>query len=291
MLHGKHSACAAHAGLDFVGHQEYAILVRNPEKLPVKLRGRDDVPSFSLDRLNENGRDFLGWNGGLKERVFEIAHAFGAAPLTALAVGTPVTIGVRDMTDSRHQRTIVFPLNGFAGRQRQSAHGTAVKCPEEGDIELAPAVPPGQLESGFHRLGTRIAEVDLLILFAGGQGGQLYREIDLRGVVEIRPRHVQEQIGLILDRLDNPGVAVPGCADRNSSSEVEEYILIYIPDPQSVRAFDHEWIRPGVGGRNIFPVQPNTFGSLGPGQRFPDDRNLEEFNICQHSNLLSMNRW
>src|SRR5688572_8622660 len=75
----EHFSRAAETGLNFVGHQKYAVLSAKFLEHRQILRRRHDVAAFTLDRLDENRRHFFRSNFITKKHLFYHANAFNAA--------------------------------------------------------------------------------------------------------------------------------------------------------------------------------------------------------------------
>ena len=84
--------------------------------------------------------------------------------------------------------------------------------------------------------------------------GKALAEVDLRCVVEVRPRHMQDLLRLVGYGSDDVGMAVPCRNHSNASREVEEPIAIHILNDSSAAALDHERVNPCVRWRNVAGV-------------------------------------
>jgi hypothetical protein len=115
--------------------------------------------------------------------------------------------------DARQQRTKPAALDRFAGGQRQRSHAAAVKAAEKRDDVLASGCVARQLETRFDRFSSRISEKRSPaagLLSARRDRCQFFGEPDLRLVIKICPRHVEELLCLIDDGADDVGMRVPG---------------------------------------------------------------------------------
>ena len=111
-----------------------------------------------------------------------------------------------------------------------------MKGAEEGDGPRTARVPAGQLQAGFQRFGAAVGEEDALARLAGRHLGQPLRQVDLRLVVEIGARHVQQLAGLVLDGGDDLRMAVPGARHGDAGREVEEEIAVHVLDDRAAAA-------------------------------------------------------
>jgi hypothetical protein len=103
-------------------------------------------------------------------------------------------------------------------------------------------------------------------------GGQPLREIDLRLVVKVGARHVQELAGLVADRLDNVRVTVAGGGHGDAGGEVEEQVPVHVPDDRAAAAVDDEWVGARVRRRDIAVVPLKERLSPRPRQLRPNAR-------------------
>ena len=72
---------AAHAGLHFVGDQQDAVLRRQLAQPLQELIGRDDVAALALNRLDDDGGDFVGRDELREELVLDEVEALRRAGL------------------------------------------------------------------------------------------------------------------------------------------------------------------------------------------------------------------
>jgi hypothetical protein len=104
----------------------------------------------------------------------------------------------------------------------------------------AAGMPPGQLQSCFDRLSAAIGEKHTLGRRAGRDLGEFLGQVDLRAIVEVGPRHVQQFGRLVLDSGDDLRVAMPGGGDGDAGGEVEEAVAIDVFDDGSTAALDDQ---------------------------------------------------
>src|SRR4029079_16875326 len=104
----------------------------------------------------------------------------------------PIRIRIRCVVNTRQQRTETTPLNDLARSERQRTHRATVKRAQEREDALTLGVIARQLDRSFGRLGARITEECADGTVDRRDGGQLFGQSDLRLVIEIRPRHVDE---------------------------------------------------------------------------------------------------
>jgi hypothetical protein len=76
---------------------------------------------------------------------------------------------------------------------------------------------------------------------------------------------VDELRGLILNRRDDLGMAVPGVGDRDPCGDVEEEIAVHILDDAPAAAFDEQRVCWCVRGRNVRIVLLQQLRALGAG--------------------------
>ena len=76
----------------------------------------------------------------------------------------------------------------------------------------------------------------------GATFGQPLGEVDLRPVVEVGAGHVEQLVGLVLDRGDDLRVAVAGGGDGDAGGEVEEQVAVHVLDDAAAAALDDQRI-------------------------------------------------
>src|SRR6266545_5654741 len=133
------------------------MLLRDPADLPEELVGRFDYSSLSLNRFQDHGRGL--WDSAVRvgEDPFEVAgwlHAAAVPTLGRLAERAAVAVRVGgEMRFGGEGRKARFRLR--LRSDRQSAGGLAVVRSFEGDDGVPVPVVAGELQCGFHRIGSR----------------------------------------------------------------------------------------------------------------------------------------
>lgn len=253
MLHGEHAACAAHAGLNLVGHEQHAVLVAQLPQGRQETRRRNVVAAFALDGFDKNGGHFVRRRDPLQDRVFDLADADAFRGDSALRTAA----GKGNVMDVRDQGREAAAMNDLRAAERHGPVGASVERSQKGDDVAAAGVPAGQLQSRFQRFRPAIGEEDLLRRRAGSDGRQPFRQGDLRLVVEIGAGHVQKLVGLVLDGGGDVGMTMAGGGDGDAGREVEEQIAVHVLDHRPAAPGHHQRIAPGVGRRHdpLIPFQ------------------------------------
>ena len=91
-------------------------------------------------------------------------------------------------------------------------------------------------------------------------------EPDLRLVVEVRPRHVDELLRLLGDRLDDIRVRHAGRVDRDAGGAIEEAIAVDVLDDRPFASRNDERIVARVGRRDELRVLVDDRLGLGARQ-------------------------
>src|SRR5437868_5653100 len=97
-----------------------------------------------------------------------------------------------------------------------------MKGPEKRQGPRTARMPARQLEPRLERLGAAVGEENALGRRPRGQLREALGEVDLRLVIEIGPRHVDELARLVLDGGDHLGVAMTRAGDRDARREIEK---------------------------------------------------------------------
>jgi hypothetical protein len=130
-------------------------------------------------------------------------------------------------------------LDRFAGGKGEGTHSSTMEGAEESDIQFAPGVPTGKLESCLYGLCARVSEVDSFSVFSRGQGCQLFGQGYLWFIIEVRSGHMEELLGLILDALNDSGMAMTGTADGNARCEIQKNVPVHVCDPKPLSFLYH----------------------------------------------------
>src|SRR5437764_14385543 len=121
-----------------------------------------------------------------------------------------IAIRIRGVIQAGHERTEAAALDRLAGRERERSHRAAVKAAEKGDDVLPSRRIARELEARLDRLGAGVAEKRSDTALDRRDRRELLRQPHLRLVVEVGPRHVQEFLRLLGDRLYDRGMRVAG---------------------------------------------------------------------------------
>ncbi len=121
---------------------------------------------------------------------------------------------------------------------------------EERDHAVTPRVPAGEFQRAFGQLPPLLQKNTFFGVRSRAALRQLFREVDLRAVVEIGAAHVNEFRGLILNRRDDFRVAVPGVGDRDSGGEIEEQVAVNVLNDAPAPVLDEQRVRGRVRRRN-----------------------------------------
>ena len=268
MIRREHLAGPPHARLDFVHHQQHPV-PRGQLAQPVQeRRRRHDVAALALDRLDDDRGDLVGRGEVHEELLGDERQALRGTRVGAAVEA--IGIRVRRVVHARHERPEAAPLDRLAGGQRQRAQRSAVKRAEERDDPLPLRVIARQLDRRLGRLGAGVGEERADVAVDRRDRGERLGQPDLRLVVEVRPRHVDELLRLIGDRAHDVGMRDAGRVDRDAGGAIEEAVAVDVLDHRPFAAGDHERIVARVGGRDVLRVALDDRPGLRAGQRRPD---------------------
>ena len=242
------------ATLDFVHHQQDAVLVADAAQFLHEDRRSDDVSALALDRLDKNGRDFFRREDGLKQFVFDIARAAERKFLGVLRTArtAPIHIGIAHVRNSRHQRRETALLLRLRGRQRERAHGASVESAKERDHLLPLGVIARQLQSALDSFGARVSVINLV---RPRHRRDLRKPLGQRHhalVVKVGARHVDQFARLLLNGGNHFRMAMAGRGHGNAGGKIEELVAIHIFDHNAASALGNHRIRARVGRGNVF---------------------------------------
>ena len=157
VLDGPPLAGATGAALDFIRHQQNAVLVADAAQLLHEDGGRDHVSALALHRLDENCRHFFRSQRRLEQLVFDEAGAAQSESFGILraAFAAAIDVGIAHVSDARNAGAETALLLRLGSGQRERAHGAAVESAEERDHVLPLGVIARQLERGIPPLPCR----------------------------------------------------------------------------------------------------------------------------------------
>jgi hypothetical protein len=141
-----------------------------------------------------------------------------------------------------------------------------MKCAGKGDELVATGVVASQFHRGFVGFGARITEIHFVRALARRDCSQFFCQLDHVFVVEVRAGHVDQALGLLLDRLYHPGMAMAGRCNGDSGVEIEETVAVYVLDHRAFSARRHQWITACIRGRKYFAIAPDQLCGAGAGQ-------------------------
>src|SRR6188768_2333220 len=96
----------------------------------------------------------------------------------------------------------------------------------EGDDPGSMGVVSGELDGALDGLGPRVGEEDARLLAERSDGGEALHELHVARLVEVGRGDMDEAVRLILDGLHHLRMGVPGRADGDPGSEVEEAVAV-----------------------------------------------------------------
>ena len=209
------------------------------------------IAAFALDRLDEDGRHLVRRRDALEHRLLDLldAGAAGDRVVALLAAARE-----RHVMNVRHQRREAAAMDQLRAGQRHGPVGAAVKGAEEGDGPRPPGVPAGQLQGRFERFGPAVGEEDPLRRCARRDLGQPLGQVDLRLVVEIGARHVQQLGRLVLNGGDDLRMTMPRRGDGDAGGEVEKQIAVHVLDDRPAAPGAHQRIDARVRRRHVLLV-------------------------------------
>src|SRR2546426_1543337 len=242
-----HLPSPAESRLDFVVDQQEAMVLGDLRDPIYPSRRRDDIASFALYRLDEDARGVLRRRDRFHVDVLDDVRTVQIARRIGELVRTAVTVRIRNVHDARHRREESGPLLRLARRQGERSLGAPVERSEEREEHLPLRVTLGDLDGGLVRLRPRIAEEDLLAVFAGRDLPQPLGERRLELVIEVGAREMGKLCRLAGDRLNDLRVRMTDVEHGNSGCEVDQEVSIDVFDDGAGGSLDDDRSRLGRG--------------------------------------------
>src|ERR1700687_384354 len=106
VLNGPPLSGSSGTALDFIRHQQNAVLVADAAQLLHEDRGRDYVAALALHWFDKNCRYFFRSQRGLEQLVLDKARAAQSKGLGVLraSFAAPVNVGIAHMSHARNAR-------------------------------------------------------------------------------------------------------------------------------------------------------------------------------------------
>src|SRR6202022_3655788 len=111
VVHGPPFASAAHTRLHFVRNKHNAVLLADALQSLKEFGRRENVAAFTLNRLDEDARDFFGIDAAAEKLVFEIVQTVCRSTLWTNSVRTAISVWERNGEKTRQQRAKCFALD------------------------------------------------------------------------------------------------------------------------------------------------------------------------------------
>ncbi len=250
VLDREHLAGAPHPGLDFVGDEEDAMLLRDRAQALHELVGRHDVAALALNRLHDDRRDLVGRHQVQEDLLFEILEARRGAASRRGTERRAILVRVRRVIDARHHRAEAAPLNRLARGERQGAERASMEAAEKCDDVLSLHGVPRELDARFDRFRPRVSEERPHASVNRHGRRDLLRQAHLELVVKVGPRHVQELLRLIGNRLHDVRVRMSGRGHGDARGAVQKDVAVHVLDHRAAAALDDQGIRARIRRRD-----------------------------------------
>jgi hypothetical protein len=123
-----------------------------------------------------------------------------------------------------------------------------MKRPVEGYEFLAACRVTSKLQGRFNGFCPGVPKVDFLVPTPGRDFGKLLSQCRKLWVVEVGTGKMNELGGLILNRLNDPRMAMPCGADRYAGSKIQEGVSVHVGDHHAFGIGSDQWIGTAVRG-------------------------------------------
>ena len=179
---------------------------------------RHDVATFAQHWLDDEGRDVLRRNAGVKHLVDRPEHVIERC-LIAGPGRVSIRVRIRHVVHARQEGLIAFAVVTLRCGQREGPIGAAVKGTLESDQRRASRRVAGQLDRPLDRLRATVREENLVEL-ARCQRRDALGKLD-RGLVMRDHRGMHHLVELRLCRRDDLGMTVAEVGDRDARGEIQ----------------------------------------------------------------------
>src|SRR5262245_34365907 len=242
MLARKHFSRASHAGLHFVGDEQYTMPVAEPTQRAEKTIFGHDYAAFTLNRLDENARDY-----SFKKRLIEELQPAQR---------------IRHVRDAGKQRTEAFFVDRLAVAERERAGGAPVECAVKRDQMRALRVPAREFDCRLDGLRAGVAQKYARVAATREQPREPLRKLGAERMVKIGEREMQQPMRLFFDRLRDLRMQTARRVDSDPRGEIEEEIAINIADPAAGALLGNNRIEPGHGLAHEFLIKRQNLSRL-----------------------------
>ena len=283
----EHASRAAEAGLDFVCHEQDALLVADLADGLDPLDWRGDEAAFALQRLDDSGRDVLGRAALLKDLVelldvvidgLVIRHASRLA-VEVWELGAIDAIGERAHADGI----------GFLRRHRHRHQRAAVERAGEHDDVRALRERLCNLDGILVGLGAAVREIGFLLAAAHRCNlRELFGERDIAFMRHDVEHAVEIFLGLLLDGRNDLGMAMADVQHADAADPVEEMVAVEVFDDGTFGALHDDRIAAMDGARHDGLAALDDLGGFRARQSGRDDfwQCVSEHNKFLHKNAI-----
>jgi hypothetical protein len=232
VVDGEPVAGATEAGLDLVGDEHHAVLLRPGGERGQEPRRRYDEAALALDRLDDQAGEVLG-----ADLLVEHVDRAGRG----LLAGQPVTQRVRhrravDLAGERAEAVLVrHVLRGHRHRQV----GAAVVRVVEDRHRVASGGHARDLHGVLDGLGARVEQGALLRVVAGGELGERGAHVHVAVVRRDHEAGVGERLDLRGDVPDHRRCRVADRGHGDAGPEVDQRVPVHV-DEDAAPGRDHE---------------------------------------------------
>src|SRR5215203_6884521 len=228
VLYREHLARPAETRLDLVNDHHDAMLVAQlSQSLQVEVRERYK-PSLSAHRLDDDRCDAARMHRA-HERLLDGREAVApAAAGTVPARRAAVCVGSRDPVDLGDERPEALLVRIRLAGEGHREHRAPVEGVLESEHRRTPRIVAGYLGRVLDRLGPGVDEERTLLRVARHQRVQLLGQLQIALILGDVEAAVGEPLGLLLYRLDHPGVRVPYVHHPDAATEVYERVAVDI---------------------------------------------------------------
>ena len=213
VLHREHAARAAEPGLHLVRDKNDPVLVADARSPSTKAAepGRSRPRRAAARRRSRR-----------RSRARRESRTSARARREPSARRAPVRVRVRRAVDLRSERPEPRLVRVRLRRHRQRKQRPAVERPLERDHRLPPGVQARELDRVLDRLGARVEERRARLARDRHERAEPLGELDVQLVRDDREVGVEKALRLLLDRLDDPRMAVADVRDPDAADEVDE---------------------------------------------------------------------
>ena len=163
MLDSEPASSPSHSSLHFIIDHQNPILVQQLSQPLEVFLWRNNIPTLSLDRFDEEGRNILRWKILVQNLLLDKIDTVHITLRIGHVERAPVAVREWDVRIPWNHREEMSPLNRLARGKTQRSQRPSVKRSREAEKTVFARVPLCKFHRGLDSLGAAVAQEHFLL--------------------------------------------------------------------------------------------------------------------------------